>query len=192
MWSPCTQIITQNALIRCYNTQENSACQGVQSPSQTPRCGCSKQGQCQWWVTKGAAPDSPKPCSAAPVMERNVHVPFRKSSFLLSRSRMRHSNQPSSSRVSRSTSREAPWVRDTRPVGGGVRVGGQRGTGERRTHTHREREGQHTHSQTGRVSTCRKRAYHAEDTGIQCHKGHSQSHRLYASGHNRAQCEQQL
>lgn len=139
-----------------------------------------KKGQCKRWLTKEAASKSLEPCSAAPVMERKVHVPLRNSSVLLSKSRMRHSNQPSSSRVSRSTSREAPRVRDTRPVGGGVRLGGQRGKGER----HRERvRGSDKHSQTGRVSTCRKGAYHAEDTGIQSHKGHSQSHRPYDSRH---------
>lgn len=166
--------------------QKNQLARDLQSPSQTPCCGCSKQRQCQWWATKRAAPESPKPCRAAPVMERKVHVPFRKSSFLLSRSRMRHSNQPSSSRVSRSNSREAPWVRDTRPVGGGVRAGGGRGRGER------QRVSTQIHSQRGRVSTCRKRAYQAEDTGLQCHKGHSQSHRLRTSRQIHAQCDYRL
>lgn len=52
----------------------------------------------------------------------------------------------------------------------------------------RDREIVNTHNQTGRVSKCRKRAYHAEDR----HKGHSQSHRLYASRQNHVQCEHQM
>lgn len=107
---------------------------------------------------KGAAQEFPKPCSAAPVMERKVHVPFRKSSFLLSRSRMRHSNQPSSSRVRRSTRREAPRVSDTRPVGGGERVGGQRAQGER------QRKGDRYHTQPDRQSQqMQEEGLHEED-----------------------------
>lgn len=70
---------------------------------------------------------------------------------------MRHSNQPSSSRVSRSTSREAPRVSDTRPEGrkGGVAEGSQR--------KGRRAEGGkvNAHNQTGVVSKCRARAHKA-------------------------------
>lgn len=144
-----------------------------------PCWACSKHWWCQWWEMKGAAPESPNPRGAAPVMERKVHVPFWNSSVLLSRSRMRHSNQPSSSRVSRSTSREAPRVRDTRPAeeGWGWEVKGERVR-------ERERGSAQTHNQTGTVSTSRLRAYHAGDTGIQWHKGHSQSHRIHVSKQN--------
>lgn len=101
------------------------------------------------------APEAfPKACGAAPVMERKVHVPFRKSSCSLSRSRMRHSNQPSSSRVSRSTSREAPWVSDTRPAGGEERLG-VRGV--------EERVGD-TRNRTGSVSKRGKRVYNTANT----------------------------
>lgn len=155
---PCWDVISVSAerhthcSDRCSNT---SACQGLLTPCQAPCCGWSKQGQCQWWAVREAAPESPKPCSAAPVMERKVHVPFLKSSFLLSRSRMRHSNQPSSSRVSRSIRREAPRVRDTRPVGGG---GKEEGVRERK----RERVSAHTHTQPDWQSQ------HMQEEGLPC------------------------
>lgn len=89
-----------------------------------------------------AAPEAfPEARRAAPVMERKVHVPLRKSSCSLSRSRMRHSNQPSSSRVSRSTRREAPRVSDTRPLGrkGGVTEERAEGRGRESSHTQADR-----------------------------------------------------
>lgn len=94
---------------------------------------------------------------------------------------MRHSNQPSSSRVSRSTSREAPRFSDTRPLGrkGGVAEGSQR--------KGRRAEGGkvNAHNQTGVVSKCRAMGSQSGRTGIQCHKGHSQSQRLAcANGQN--------
>lgn len=67
---------------------------------------------------------------------------------------------------------------------------GRRGEGGRAKRTGCEME--RAHSQTGRVSTCSKRAYHAEDTGIQCHKGRSQSHRLYNRRQNHTECDHQV
>lgn len=53
----------------------------------------------------------------------------------------------------------------------------------------REREIVTTHNQTGRVSKCRKRAY-MKRTGIQCHKGHSQSHSKQK--HTQCDCKHQM
>lgn len=114
---------------------------------------CYKKGQCQWLSMKGAPHESLKPHSSPPVMDRKVHVPFLKSSFSVSRTKMRHSNQPSSSSVSRSTSREASGVSDTRPVGGQ----------KRRDDRKRKRGRSLTHTQIGRVNKCRNRAYQEED-----------------------------
>lgn len=118
-----------------------------------PCCSCSKKGQCQSLSMKEPPHESLKPHSSPPVMDRKVHVPFLKSSFSVSRTKMRHSNHPSSSSVSRSTSREASGVNDTRPVGG------QKKGDERQ----RKRGRSLTHTQIGRVNKCRNRAYQEED-----------------------------
>lgn len=172
MWSPCAQNVTQKLLIHCNNTDEIQRARAFLATC----CGCSKQGQCQRWATKGAAPQSPEtlPCCTCDGNEGPCAV-LKVVGFAI--------QEQDAAFEPALVLQGQPFHQQRGTLGQRYSACRRRGEGGRakrkgwEKERGSEREGQHTHSQTGRVSTCRKRAYHAEDTGIQGHKGHSQSHR---------------
>lgn len=109
-------------------------------------------------------------------MESQVHVVLWKSSVFLSMPKILHLNQPSSSWVSRSTSREAFWVRDTRPEQG------EEGEGEEIRGREMEREKQkHMFSVTEANAKDQTRLDHRPDELTLITKSLRQNNILYVT-----------